>query len=295
MIEREDYMNRKKKINNFFNGANNKLTKIQFLSGNAIKIIAICLMFFDHFNKTILSWYSQSVLWNLEEIGKMSSEAVVKFNEFVRFQLYPIGSIAFPLFCFLISEGFFHTKNRKKYFVFMGTFALLSEIPLDLAFFRSDAIVENTFPFYWGYQNVFFTLLLGLIALWCIEKFNPISKQKNKKIKARFLQIACVVGLAVTASLIHSDYEAYGVFLIVAFYLCRKNRLYQMLAFLLVYMVSTNAQPAFPEFTAILILLLYNGQRGKLRLKYFFYIFYPAHLMILYVTTLLLTRFFRIS
>lgn len=62
MIEREDYMNRKKKINNFFNGANNKLTKIQFLSGNAIKIIAICLMFFDHFNKTILSWYSQNVL-----------------------------------------------------------------------------------------------------------------------------------------------------------------------------------------------------------------------------------------
>ena len=228
----------------------------------------------------------------MEEIGKISSEAVVKFDEFVRFRLYPIGSIAFPLFCFLISEGFFYTKNRKRYFLLMGTFALLSEIPLDLAFFRSDAIVENTFPFYWGYQNVFFTLLLGLIALWCIEKFKPIAQQKNKKIKARFLQIACVVGLAVTASLIHSDYEAYGVFLIVAFYLCRKNHFYQMLAFLLVYMVSTNAQPAFPEFTAILILLLYNGQRGKLRLKYFFYIFYPAHLMILYITTLLLPRFF---
>jgi len=292
MMERGDYMNHKNKINNFFYGANNKLTKIQFLSGNAIKIIAICLMFFDHFNKTILLWYSNNVLSNMEEMGKISIEAVVKFNEFIRFQLYPIGSIAFPLFCFLISEGFFYTKNRKRYFVLMGTFALLSEIPLDLAFFRSDAIVENTFPFYWGYQNVFFTLLLGLIALWCIEKFKPIAQQKNKKIKARFLQITCVVGLAVTASLIHSDYEAYGVFLIVAFYLCRKNRLYQMLAFLLVYMVSTNAQPAFPEFTAILILLLYNGQRGKLRLKYFFYIFYPAHLMLLYVTTLLLPRFF---
>ena len=173
----------------------------------------------------------------------------------------------------------------------MGTFALLSEIPLDLAFFRSDAIVENTFPFYWRYQNVFFTLLLGLIALWCIEKFKPVSKQKNKKIIGSLLQVICVVGLAVTASLIHSDYEAYGVFLIVAFYLCRKNRLYQMLAFLLVYTVCTGVQPAFPEFTSILILLFYNGQRGKLRLKYFFYIFYPAHLMIFYITTLLLSRF----
>lgn len=55
-MERGDYMNHKKKINNFFYGANNKVTKIQFLSGNAIKIIAICLMFFDHFNKTILLW-----------------------------------------------------------------------------------------------------------------------------------------------------------------------------------------------------------------------------------------------
>lgn len=268
-MERGDYMNHKKKINNFFYGANNKVTKIQFLSGNAIKIIAICLMFFDHFNKTILLWYSNNVLSNMEEMGKISIEAVVKFNEFIRFQLYPIGSIAFPLFCFLISEGFFYTKNRKRYFVLMGTFALLSEIPLDLAFFRSDAIVENTFPFYWRYQNVFFTLLLGLIALWCIEKFKPVSKQKNKKIIGSLLQVICVVGLAVTASIIHSDYEAYGVLLIVAFYLCRKNRLYQMLTFLLVYTVCTGVQPAFPEFTSILILLFYNGQRGKLRLKYF--------------------------
>ena len=248
-------------------------------------------MFFDHFNKTILLWYSNNVLSNMEEMGKISIEAVVKFNEFIRFQLYPIGSIAFPLFCFLISEGFFYTKNRKRYFVLMGTFALLSEIPLDLAFFRSDAIVENTFPFYWRYQNVFFTLLLGLIALWCIEKFKPVSKQKNKKIIGSLLQVICVVGLAVTASIIHSDYEAYGVLLIVAFYLCRKNRLYQMLTFLLVYTVCTGVQPAFPEFTSILILLFYNGQRGKLRLKYFFYIFYPAHLMIFYITTLLLSRF----
>lgn len=268
-MERGDYMNHKKKINNFFYGANNKVTKIQFLSGNAIKIIAICLMFFEHFNKTILLWYSNNVLSNMEEMGKISIEAVVKFNEFIRFQLYPIGSIAFPLFCFLISEGFFYTKNRKRYFVLMGTFALLSEIPLDLAFFRSDAIVENTFPFYWRYQNVFFTLLLGLIALWCIEKFKPVSKQKNKKIIGSLLQVICVVGLAVTASIIHSDYEAYGVLLIVAFYLCRKNRLYQMLTFLLVYTVCTGVQPAFPEFTSILILLFYNGQRGKLRLKYF--------------------------
>lgn len=104
------------KISKFFERADKKLGNFQFLSGNLIKIIAICLMLFDHFNKTVLSWWTTR-LYHKVDIGEISVQIAIKFDEFIRFTLYPIGHIAFPLFCFLISEGFFYTRNRKKYFL----------------------------------------------------------------------------------------------------------------------------------------------------------------------------------
>ena len=68
-----------------------------------------------------------------------------------------IGGMAIPVFAFLLVEGFLHTRDVKKYLARMLTFAVVSEIPFDLAVFHT--------PFYWGYQNVFFTLFLGLLAL----------------------------------------------------------------------------------------------------------------------------------
>lgn len=277
--------------NNSIKKLDNSLSKIQFLSGNSIKIIAICLMFFDHFCKIVLEWYMNDVLFPLENTGQIPIGSVTQFDEFVRFTLYPIGAVAFPLFCFLISEGFFYTRNRKRYLRLMCIFALISELPFDIAFFSKYSISENTFPFYWKYQNVFFTLLIGLAALWCIEKFKCISNNKKELLKSRFLQIACVVILSLIAYLIHSDYGAYGVLLIVGFYICRKNRLYQVLIFLLIYMLTSGSQPTLSVLGSIVLLLLYKGKRGKLRLKYFFYIFYPAHIFLLYLSTLLLPNF----
>lgn len=277
-----------KQLNIFFKKADQKLAARQFLSGNAIKIIAICLMFFDHFNKIILGWYVDEVLFPLQMAGQISWTNFSNFDNFIRFKLYPIGGIAFPLFCFLIAEGFFYTKNRKKYFCLIGIFALLSELPFDIAFFSRYSINENTFPFYFKYQNVFYTLLLGMIALWCIEKFKCTSYKKSKIIKSVTLQVFFIASMSFLADFIHSDYGAYGVLLIVAFYILRKNRFYQIFALLFVYMVTSGAQPTISQLGSAIILLLYNGKRGKLHHKYFFYAFYPAHILLLYLAKLFL-------
>ena len=87
------------------------------------------------------------------------------------------------------------------------------------------------------------------------------------------------------------DYGLEGILYIAAFYVCRKNRIYQVLLFLLAYMVATGNQPPLCTLLACVLILLYNGKRGKLRLKYFFYAFYPIHIIILYLIRSSLTNF----
>ena len=158
-------------------------------------------------------------------------------------------------------------------------------------FFSRYSIAENTFPFYFKYQNVFFTLFLGLVALTCLEKFSSISAKRTDKIREIILQIISVAVIGIIAELFCCDYGLEGILYIAAFYVCRKNRIYQVLLFLLAYMVATGNQPPLCTLLACVLILLYNGKRGKLRLKYFFYAFYPIHIIILYLIRLSLTNF----
>lgn len=265
------------RINDVFSRWNQRMTKFEFLSGNGIKIIAIILMFFDHFLKIDFQWY----LFNIVEprTADIHIQQLLDIDWFVRSTLYAVCSAAFPLFCFLISEGFFYTRNRKRYFALMVSFALISEIPFDISFFSIYARAEQTYPFYWPYQNVLFTLLLGLCALWAVDRYQSETK---KNLGTLVVCLLCVAFFACLADWLHTDYGAYGVLLIVGFYIVRQNRLYQMLLFLLIYIVMNNALPTIGQWLAMVILLLYNGKRGKWRLKYFFYIFYPTHMLVLY-------------
>lgn len=232
-------------------------------------------MVVDHFSKIIL-------LWMLGHLS-FSESMTAKIQEAMLSWLYPIGTIAFPLFAFLLSEGFQHSQHRKRYFALMAGFALLSELPFDLAFFswQTASTFDTGGLFYWGYQNVFFTLLLGLCALWLMERAACLPWPRWGR---GLLLIPCAAVPALVATLIHSDYGAYGVLLCAGFYGFRAHRWQQMAAGLILYILCTGNQPPLCTLLAFALLLLYNGTRGKHTWKYFFYIFYPAHLTVCYLT-----------
>ena len=268
-----------------------RICPYQFLSGSALKVIAVLAMTVDHLCKIILQWLVANYWSGMVSSGQMSLERFQQIDEFIRFRLQSVGALAFPLFCYLLSEGFRYTRSKKRYLLSMLAFALISELPFDVAFFGRLAKLNGTFPFYFKYQNVFFTLFLGLLTLVCLEKLSCKSEAQADKISASVLQILCVAGFALAAELIHCDYGMQGILYIAAFYICRKYRIYQVLLFLLAYMGTTGNQPPLCILLSCLLILLYNGKRGKLKGKYFFYIFYPAHILVLYFIQLMLGKF----
>lgn len=176
-------------------------------------------------------------------------------------ELRAIGRISFPIFCFLIVEGFYHTRNTWNYLTRLIIFALLSEIPFDLAFHGG--------PFNWSYQNVFITLALGLCAIFCLEELN-----------ARRIFLIPLAAIFVIADLCKCDYGAGGVLLICMFYITKENKLIQCLLCTLILYVFYGTFELYGTI-ALLPILLYNGKRGPSP-KMIFYWFYPLHLLILY-------------
>jgi len=130
-----------------------RLQAVQCLTGNKIKIIACITMLIDHFSKIFLESIMNDKLFPLYLAGGMSTEQFYGIDAFQKNILNGIGTIAFPLFCLLLSEGFFYTKNRKRYIGGMLAFALISEVPFDIGFFSRYSIAEGTFPFYLQYLS----------------------------------------------------------------------------------------------------------------------------------------------
>ncbi len=256
------------------------MKKITALSGNKIKMIAVLSMLVDHFSKTVLI-----VLLNLYSLprlngGTMTFDSYNAIVGYITTYLYGFGRIAFPLFCFLIAEGFYYTKNRLKYLISMAVFALLSEIPYDLLLRTSIFDISK--------QNVYFTLFLGVASLWVMD---------NKLIKSKPLEIvtkAVAVGIiAISANYLHTDYGTKGVLYIITFYLFRSRRLVQAAAFLMVYAFMMRSIPSVFIVLSTMIMLMYNGERGTLRVnKYVFYAFYPVHLLVLWFIVTFLYKFF---
>lgn len=173
-----------------------------------------------------------------------------------------IGRISFPIFCFLLVEGFCHTHDIFGYMARLGAFALISEIPYDLAF--NCEVLEFT------HQNVFFTLLLGVILMYVLEKGGEWPQKA--------VEVLLVMWMAV---FFHTDYGYRGILMIFIFYQLRRFRWTKLgcgAAWNLIWNRSIQGFGAF----AMIPIALYNGSRGR-KMKYFFYIFYPAHLLILFV------------
>jgi hypothetical protein len=301
--------------------------------GSTLKLIAIFTMLIDHTAATILDRTMAS-----RGINSLFGDHMTTI-QYANIAMRLIGRIAFPIFCFLLVEGFIHTRNKWKYTLRLAIFALISEIPFNLAF-------QGKF-FDMSYQNVFFTLTIGMLVMtgfWFVKEklankkwlailaiggiiavsaaasyaiinlsamittyglgyavslnrtvgiiiFSIIGlvailvylltrRKSVEKANVRFADLLILVAGMVLATLLHTDYSAFGILTVAVVYGLRRSRVKAVLGACITLSVMSLVE--ITAFIALIPVALYNGQRG-LKLRYVFYIFYPAHLLILYL------------
>ena len=169
-----------------------------------------------------------------------------------------IGRLVMPVLCFFIGEGLRHTRSPRRYLLRLTGFALLSELPFDLAFYGG---IE------WGHQNAYFTLALGLLALWAIQ---------SRGMEGWLLALTA----ALAAELLGCDYGMYGVLLILLLDRVHRARSEQLAAAALLNLAFFGLQTQTLSLIALPLLWLYNGKRGRDDRR-LFYLYYPAHLCVL--------------
>lgn len=202
-----------------------------------------------------------------------------------------IGRIAFPIFAFMIVEGYFHTSNVRKYMLRLLVGAVISEVPFNLMVASS--------PIYPFHQNVMWTFLIGLAAIVLIEK----AKQKKKWWLTGLVSIVVVVFSFLIGTLAMVDYFGVGVLMVLVFYFFRGKKWwcyagqFVCMVILNVYMLggyTYNFQIGGVEIEivqqgfallALVPIWLYNGEQGhhSKPFQYFCYAFYPVHMLMLYV------------
>ena len=231
--------------------------KLQFLSGAQLKIIAIISMLIDHINKALIYpnlTSSQGFLATLSNVFDI------------------MGRIAFPLFCFLLVEGFYKTRSRKKYLLNLLIFGVISEVPFDM-FTTASYFNKN-------WNNVMFTLALVLVTIWIIDFLK--TKMDNRPKVLWYIVSFIIVGVMCCVSMgLALDYEHHAILIGYFFYLFYGKTIFSIpFAY-----GSMYTQPwALLGFG---LTLTYNGQRGK-QSKMLGYWFYPVHLLILGILRLCL-------
>ncbi len=225
------------------------------LSQEGLKFLACAIMLLDHIGATLIPWGTLRI----------------------------IGRLAFPIFCFLLAEGAHYTRNPRNYLLRLGIGAILSELPFDLALFGSWS---------WQHQSVMITLLLGTMALLAM-----------KRMTQPLLKILVLLLFAFLADFMNTDYGGAGVLMIALFGLTRERKYGWLVQLLGMYLICRWIIPGgavwfigryvFIEIFAILALIpiwLYSGKKStsSRAVQWAFYLFYPVHLWILYLISILL-------
>ncbi len=213
--------------------------RFRVLSGSVLKLIAIILMLIDHTGVMILYNYPPATV-TLFSFGGVDYSWYRIFRD--------IGRAAFPIFCFLLVEGFLHTHDRKKYGRNLFLFACISEIPWNFMF-------TNT----WRYekQNVFFTLFLGYLAFCALEYF-----WDNQK-----MQLVCVLALLAVSVFLKADYGWRGFVFLLIMYWFRNEKTAQAI------IGSCWLYYEWKACFAFLSINMYNGERGFVKGKFLKYVF----------------------
>lgn len=229
------------------------MKKYQVLDGTALKLIAMISMVFDH----VGDMFFPELLW-----------------------LRMVGRLAMPLFAFCITEGYCHTKSRKKYLLRMGIFALISEIPFDLAFEGKIGL---------GHQNIMLTFFMSILALMLFDLISGSRNAATNKYRPLrvSLGIVVVVMVAGAAILVRADYTVFAVISVFLFYVL-KDCAHIIRSGVGVAFLALSRTMGYYCTTGLsfIPLMMYNGRKGK-GLKWLFYVFYPGHLIVLYLLKLL--------
>ena len=188
-----------------------------------------------------------------------------------------IGRLSFPIFAFFIAEGWKHTSNKSKYALMLLLCAVISQIPY--------ALITS-----WYKLNIIFTFLLAILIIYLIESYkkHEIPNMIGLLLVSLFLLFTEILGVV--------DYGIFGVALIVLLYFVKDRKLRLFVAMLVLVLLTLKNAAIFGfsqgnliQFTSIIgivLLFFYNGGKGNLNLKYLFYTFYPAHLLIIYLIRL---------
>ena len=235
-------------------------SKIPRISGNTLKIIAAISMLIDH-------------------AGIMFFPGVKIFRI--------LGRLAFPIFAFMIAEGCRYTKNKIKYFSLV--------FGMGLAY----TLVFYVYAHTW-YFCILFTFALSIMTVFALQAFKNALFSKEKSVLLKLtLGVSFVVSVALCYllnQLLHIDYGFVGCMLpvLVSLFHAPKNNapeLYKkidrlefwvlgvLIGAILLYVVYGGVR--IYSLLSVPLLLLYSGKRGKRKMKYFFYVFYPAHLLAL--------------
>lgn len=229
------------------------------LNGFHLKYIALLTMTLDHIGAVLLS---------------PDTAAYAVFRA--------CGRIAFPVFCFLLVEGYLHTSNHKAYFFRLLLFAFISELPFDMALYHFPAVGSTKLIF--SHQNIFFTLSLGFLSMCLIDRFLT---------SAPFWAFVWTIFPAFLAQTLRFDYGALGIMVILLFYAAKKiypqtPKLYSY-ALALCPLLAAGDWKRFFVLLSLPLILLYNGEKGSPLPgawkipggKFFFYWYYPCHLLLL--------------
>ena len=222
------------------------------ISGSALKVIAVVTMIIDHTG----AYLPRIMAGIVFRCGWFS----LRLYDVLRF----VGRISFPLFCFLLVEGFLHTRDRKQYALRLFLFALLSEPLWNLV--HSGRLLYPS-------QNVFFTLLFGFLGLCLLERL--ALAPESRRSSAALLVLLLLVSLVFRA-----DYGSSGFGFILLLYLLRTRPLSRAVV------GSCFLSSGWKAGLAFVPIAFYNGKRGFLKgraASLCFYAIYPLQMLIFYI------------
>lgn len=234
-----------------------------FFSSFGLKRIAVASMVIDHIGSFLLRALMAPYRVEGMLVVNQDSPAALRQLMLGREICDILGAIAFPIFCFLVAEGFLHTRDRLRYGRQMLWFALLSEIPYNLAHYQTGFSLRL--------QNVMFTLACAILTMLLISKAEE--RWAEQKAMRWGMTVAAVAAGMVMAFLIRGEYVFLGPLAAALVYLLRNRGRLRIAGLAPLLIVSPWTVLAVP------FLLCYNGQRGK-GSKWFFYLFYPAHFLV---------------